>query len=97
MSGKAAVRYRIQTAAVGRGIAMRLVMHPIVKLFGCMTTLSARANSRRSKSAKSREVVRLRSRGPYERLIGTATVMVRKGTSRDQVDGAVERVMPLPV
>jgi hypothetical protein len=33
----------------------------------------------------------------YESLIRTRTLMARDGTSREGVDGAFKRVMPLPV
>ena len=42
---------------------------------------------------KSREAARLRCGGLYEGLIETPALMVRDGTSRDEVDGAFKRVM----
>ena len=46
---------------------------------------------------KSREVGRLRCGGLYEGLIETPALMVRDGTSRDEVDGAFKRVMASPI
>ena len=61
-----------------------------------MTTLSARADGRRTKST-SRETARLRCGGLDQGLVGTPTLVVRDGTSREEVDGAFKRGMPLPV
>jgi len=46
---------------------------------------------------KSREVARLRRGGLDQGLIGAPTLMVRNGTSRDEVEGTFKRVMPSPV
>jgi hypothetical protein len=46
---------------------------------------------------KSREVARLRCRWLDQALTGTPTLVVRDGTSREEVDGAFKRAMPLPV
>ena len=45
---------------------------------------------------KSREVERLPCGGPYEGLTELRTLMRMGRASRDQVDGAFKRVMPLP-
>jgi hypothetical protein len=45
---------------------------------------------------KSREVARLRCSGLYEGLLATPTPMT-DGMSRDEIDGALKRVMPSPV
>ena len=45
---------------------------------------------------KSREVERLPCGGPYEGLTELRTLMRMDRASRDQVDGAFKRVMPLP-
>ena len=59
-----------------------------------MTTLSARANSRRTKSTNGRnrrEAARLGCGGLYQGLSGTPTLVVSDGTSREEVDGAFQR------
>ena len=65
-----------------------------------MTTLSARADGRRTKSTNGRNRERRRELWCgelYEGLSGTPTLVVRDGTSREEVDGAFKRGMPLPV
>ena len=65
-----------------------------------MTTLSARADGRRTKSADGRNRERRRdygAAGSDEGLIETPALMVRDGTSRDEVDGAFKRVMASPI
>jgi hypothetical protein len=63
-----------------------------------MTSLSARADGRRTKSAKGRNreaVERLQCSGLHEGLIETRTLMRTEGAYSDQVDGAFKRAMPL--
>ena len=94
--------YRIE--GPGRYTSMTLEVAEFIRRFrvgfdACMTTLSARADGRRTKRqwTKSREAARLRGGGLYEGLIETPALMVRDGTSRDEVDGAFKRVMALPI
>jgi len=74
-----------------------------VQVFGCLHDDPIHARRRQAYEkrqwTKSREVGRLRCGWLYEGLIGTPTptLMVRDGTSREGVDGAFKRVMPLPV
>jgi hypothetical protein len=46
---------------------------------------------------KSQEAARLRCGGLCEGLIGTPTLVMTDGMSRDEVDGTFKRVMPSPV
>jgi len=66
-----------------------------------MTTLSAGARRQayeKHQWTKLRETARLRCGGLDQGLVGTPTlVVVRDGASREEVDGAFQRVMPLAV
>ena len=73
----------------------------IVKLFGCLHDDPIRRRRlqayEKHQWTKSREAARLWCGGLYEGLIGMPTLVVRDGTSREEVDGAFKRGMPLPV
>ena len=72
-----------------------------VKLFGRLHDDPIRTRRRQAYEkhqwTKSREAARLWCGGLYEGLIGMPTLVVRDGTSREEVDGAFKRGMPLPV
>jgi hypothetical protein len=72
-----------------------------VKLFGRLHDDPIRTRRRQASEkhqwTKSREAARLWCGGLYEGLIGMPTLVVRDGTSREEVDGAFKRGMPLPV
>src|SRR5688572_29099800 len=72
-----------------------------VKLFGRLHDDPIRTRRRQAYEkhqwTKSREAARLWCGGLYEGLIGMPTPVVRDGTSREEVDGAFKRGMPLPV
>ena len=72
-----------------------------VKLFGCLHDDPIRRHRRQAfekhQWTKSRETARLRCGGLGQVLVGTPTLVVRDGASREEVDGAFQRVMPLPV
>jgi hypothetical protein len=82
---------RIQKGAAMAGAVKlfgRLQDHPIL-------TRQQQAFEKRQWT-KSREVERLPCGGPYKGLIELRTLMRTDRASRDQVDGAFKRVMPLP-
>jgi len=72
-----------------------------VKVFGRLHDDPIRTRRRQAYEkhqwTKSREAARLWCGGLYEGLSGTPTLVVRDGTSREEVDGAFKRGMPLPV
>jgi hypothetical protein len=72
----------------------------IVKVFGRLHDDPIHTRRRQAYEkrqwTKSREVGRLQCGGLYEGLIGTPRLMVRDGTSREELDGAFKRVMPSP-
>ena len=73
----------------------------VVKLFGRLHDDPIRTRRRQAYEkhqwTKSREAARLWCGELYEGLSGTPTLVVRDGTSREEVDGAFKRGMPLPV
>jgi hypothetical protein len=83
--------------------ALFAAMHEsgIVKLFGRLHDDPIRTRRRQAYEkhqwTKSREAARLWCGELYEGLSGTPTLVVRDGTSREEVDGAFKRGMPLPV
>ena len=86
-------------------ISTRALLHSltaeIVKLFGRLHDDPIRTRRRQAYEkhqwTKSREAARLWCGGLYEGLIGMPTLVVRDETSREEVDGAFKRGMPLPV
>ena len=64
-----------------------------------MTTATACADGRRTKMANGGNRERRRDYGAAgsTELIETPALMVRDGTSRDEVDGAFKRVMASPI
>jgi hypothetical protein len=73
----------------------------LVKLFGRLHDDPIRTRRRQAYEkhqwTKSREAARLRCGGLDQGLIGTPTPVVSDGTSREEVDGAFKRGMPLVV
>jgi hypothetical protein len=81
-------------------IFLQMLRFVRVKLFGRLQdhpilTRQQQAFEKRQWT-KSREVERLPCGGPYKGLIELRTLMRTDRASRDQVDGAFKRVMPLP-
>ena len=72
-----------------------------VKLFGRLHDDPIRTRRRQAYEkhqwTKSRETARLRRGGLDQGLVGTPTLVVRDGAACEEVDGAFQRVMPLPV
>jgi hypothetical protein len=89
-------RYRFQNEASSRYFA---AVHEsgCVKVFGRLHDDPARARRRQAYEkhqwTESREPARVRCDELYQGLIETPTLMVRDGTSRDEVDGAFKRLM----
>ena len=73
----------------------------LVKLFGRLHDDPIRTRRRQAYEkhqwTKSREAARLGCGGLYQGLSGTPTLVVSDGTSREEVDGAFQRGIPLPV
>ena len=80
---------------------LRCMSLETVKLFGCLHDHPIRRRRRQAYEkhqwTKSREAARLWCGELYEGLSGTPTLVVRDGTSREEVGEAFKRGMPLPV
>ena len=94
-------RRRVALLALHTKSELVSTMSVIVKLFGRLHDDPIRTRRRQAYEkhqwTKSREAARLWCGGLYEGLSGTRTLVVRDGTSREEVDGAFKRGMPLPV